>query len=207
MYTSSASGKRSTLARHAALYREAWGWDSKRKKRLLLDLVSLQGDQTSPFWKQWGNFFAKEYRQSLLKWRDELRQLWKGDDALAGDILLGWMHAGPSTFDALAEDRWVVHPVVGGLFPNPKLLPLMLALSVGELRPKLACCENPNCPQQYFIRAKPKQRFCDISACAKIGQRKHKRAWWAKHVAEQKKKYGKKWRSNESKKSPGDRRR
>lgn len=185
-----------TLARQMKRFFDfLWGKARDSRKDLLLDLATLEDGQCHIFWKKWGRYFDKESDQALLKWRDELRRVWELDSK-AGDILNGWLSYTPRGFASLLpRRRWIVLPRVG-LLPNPKNLPLMLALSVAELGSKLALCSNPECPDRYFIRSKPKQRFCFIRECAAVGQREHKLHWWREHGKQRRKKSKKLRRTN-----------
>jgi hypothetical protein len=62
--------------------------------------------------------------------------------------------------------------------PNYSILPLSLAIGVSELRPKMAVCANPECPQPYFFKGRITQRYCDRPACVIYAQREHKKKWW-----------------------------
>jgi hypothetical protein len=153
-------------------------------------------DDAQTFWRRWG-FFARESSRTLWKWCGELRQVWEGSP-FADDIINGWLTAQPSTFDSLARRRWIVGPG-RGVLPNSTVLPLVLALSVAELGPRLGICANPECALRYFIRSKAGQRFCGGPECAVIAQREFKRRWWAEH--------GKEWRKRRERQKKSRKRR
>lgn len=178
------------------LFDSLWRRGRDRRKDLLLELAILEDSQCRIFWDKWGRYFDRERDETLLKWRDELRRIWRLDSK-AGDILDGWLTYTPPGFASLLpRRRWIVLPGVG-LLPNPKNLPLVLALSVAELgSTKLALCSNPECPDRYFIRSKPKQRFCFLRDCAAVGQREHKLRWWREHGKQRRKKSKKLRRTN-----------
>lgn len=153
-------------------------WAAARRALMLDDLANLPDDAVGLFWKKWG----KEYIQSnsdrpLISYRDELRKIWslpisyKPDaDTLVNVTQTRWL--------AETRQRSTWRTWAGCVFPNFRLLPLSLAVAVGELAPRMAICANQECPQRYFLRKRRKQGFCDRPACIAYGQRQHKLKWW-----------------------------
>ena len=87
----------------------------------------------------------------------------------------------------------------GSLVPAPRSLNDIVWFTLLMHSRRLAICANKDngCPTPYFLRNKPKHRFCS-DACALPAQREFKRKWWSEH--------GKEWRRRRSKRKTGKRR-
>jgi hypothetical protein len=81
--------------------------------------------------------------------------------------------------------------LTGCVFPDYRNLPLSLAVAVSEVSPRMIICQNPECPNPYFLKGRSTQRFCERPACTLYGQREHKKKWWAEH--------GKQWKQERQK--------
>jgi hypothetical protein len=87
----------------------------------------------------------------------------------------------------------------GSLVPAPRSLNDVVWFTLLAHSRRLAICANKDngCPTPYFLKNKPKHRFCS-DACALPAQREFKRKWWTEH--------GKEWRRRRSKRKTGKRR-
>lgn len=151
----------------------------------LLELANLPDFESDRFIGKIGkrHYYLDSFRWNPLKYRDELRKIWSGDHSDLDRILNDWIQqaAGKRPFHVFTGRYCTVIPAYD-------MFPLALAFGVSELLPKMAVCENPECSNRYFIRARKTQRFCEIPACAAYGQREHKRKWWSEH--------GEKWKQD-----------
>lgn len=70
-------------------------------------------------------------------------------------------------------------------YNNDRLMMFMLrALHLAE---KMRHCANPECPAPYFLAMRRSQKYCS-ETCALPAQREFKRAWWAEHGEQWRKK-------------------
>jgi hypothetical protein len=168
---------------------------------MLLDLANLPDEGWPQFHRRYlGVYIPWPSNEDLVNWRLWLRQVWKGeDDRDVRFALAAW------TREATRHDRqsWVFDAsrTPYAVRPNYKILALSLAVGTSELLSKMAVCQNPGCPQPYFLRSRKTQRFCDRPACSTYGQREHKKNWWKEHGKEWKEKRegGKKTRGKHGK--------
>lgn len=164
---------------------------SVERRNTLLELANLSDRDAARFWHRRSGLYEEELkgscgvlpsdRDAIYKYRDNLRKIWR-DHELAGSSVDSWVQ------EANERRPWVVlrHSKGGGteiirsvlVLPNYSILPLSLALGVSEFLPQMAVCENPQCPNPYFLKGRRTQRFCDRPACAAYGQRQHKLMWW-----------------------------
>lgn len=157
-------------------------------REMLLDLANLPDDR----WPQFHRRYRRVYipwpsDEDLVNWRLWLRQVWKGeDDRDVRFALAAW------TREATRDNRqsWVFDASQApyAVRPNYKILALSLAVGTSELLSKMAVCQDPKCPQPYFLKSRKTQRFCERPACSAYGQREHKKNWWKEH--------GKEWKEN-----------
>jgi hypothetical protein len=89
----------------------------------------------------------------------------------------------------------------------PRSLNELAWLTLLQHSRRLGICANKEhgCPTPYFLKTKPKHRFCS-EACAAPTQREFKRRWWAEHGDEWRHKR-QKAKKKKKKKSPRKRRR
>jgi hypothetical protein len=169
--------------------REQQEWRPKQRKTLL-ELANLSDTDQKRFMAQVGSryYWNRSFRSSPREYRDDLRKIWSGDLETTQRAMHRW------TNQANEEPAWFLSSRVEhgrhywSVLPNYAVFPLALALGVSELRPKMAICENPGCPNKYFLKERITQRFCDRPACTAYGQREHKRKWWSEH--------GKEWKQS-----------
>jgi hypothetical protein len=64
-------------------------------------------------------------------------------------------------------------------------------LKIQHSADRFGFCGNPQCQTPYFMAGRSSQKFCS-EPCAEPAQRAHKRAWWAEHGAESRKRKGRK---------------
>ncbi len=168
------------------ILRELWRrFSMKDGEKVLEELANLAPGECERFWSRWGwLFFYKESDVALLAVRDEVRQVW-WFRPMAERIIGNWLAWQPPP-DTVWLPRLMVDADKKWLGPNPANLRSLLAFSVVEYGPRLARCENPDCSRPYYLRSRKNQRFCGVPDCVIVGQRQYKRAWWAKH--------GKEWR-------------
>jgi hypothetical protein len=154
----------------------------------LLDLANLQDDGVGHYARRHASRSTPNDLVSILKLRDEVRQMWQSEDALA-ELARRWLSG--ETGEDTAAARLLFQPEKGVLVPDPNNYRVLLLFTFLHYRPRLACCENPGC-QSYFIRA-ARERFCDKSRCTAYARRLYKRKWWQEH--------GSKWRAERKKRS------
>ena len=159
-------------------------WSAKQRAEMIVDLANLPNDAEDLFWRSWRSVYytRTNWNRPLSKYRDELRKIWSVPlsdsnkwDTLANVRLRYWLN------EAHQHQRWTWTLLTGCVVPDFRNLPLSLALGVSELAPRMAICQNPDCPNRYFLKGRSKQRFCERPACTLYGQREHKRKWWAEH--------------------------
>lgn len=151
----------------------------KRRQEILLDLANLDDELCERFRKRFPmlDVSATKHDTAILNLRDQLRSLWRKEDRL-GAALRSWVHS------LSGSQTWTVGTWKDGthsIEPRCECLPLCLAIGVSEWGPKMAICENPDCPERYFLKGRKTQRFCDRRPCAAYGQRQHKLDWWNAH--------------------------
>lgn len=114
---------------------------------------------------------AEAQRNPVLRKRDVLRRIWRGDE-YANDYLKLLLYSS-KTSPHRVEFNWkrgelVYQPLdqferaVYALFRNSRLVRV---------------CENPDCPARYFIAKRRTQRYCGED-CASVFQRAWKLSWW-----------------------------
>lgn len=155
-------------------------WAAKRRTQMVMDLANLSDDDSVWFWRKWGRDYVQtNWNRPLTEYRDELRAIWSIplsntlDWGTLADVRLRSWLAEAHTHN---RQTWVLR--LACVYPDFRNLPLSLALALSELAPKMAKCENPECPCCYFLKGRKTQRFCDRPICIAYGQRKHKREWW-----------------------------
>lgn len=172
------------MAKNASMWMEK---ESRRRRReTLQELANLSDSDSRRFMARVGSqFYLRSFGSTPpLHYRDDLRKIWSGDHETTERALNRWIQ------QAKEQDPWRAVPWSEhgrrycSVVPNHDIFPLELALGVSELQPQMAVCENPKCPNRYFLKARKTQRFCDSPACAAYGQREHKRKWWSEHGSE-----------------------
>lgn len=168
---------------------EAERFWAKRRKEILLELVSLRDDSCARFRRRFPmlNVSVHKEDEEILKFRNVLQQLWRGDVRTFA-VVASWVRY------AQLQHTWTVGTWADGTLsvqPNYCLFPLCLAIAASEWGGKMTTCANPDCPQPYFLKGRKTQRFCDRPACIAYGQREHKRNWWSEHGEAWKRKQGK----------------
>lgn len=175
-------------------YMGKWGQEQqdwrKKQRKTLLELANLSDLDLKRFMAQVGSryYWNRSLRSSVGEYRDDLRKIWSGDFETAQMAMQRW------TDQANQEPAWFLSSGAEhgkhywSVLPNYAILPLALVIGVSELQSKMAICENPGCPNKYFLKERKTQRFCDVPACAAYGQREHKRKWWSEH--------GKEWKES-----------
>jgi len=160
------------------------------RKELVLDLANLTDDARGLFRKRFAMFVHWD-DGAILKFRDQLRMFWSGDDSYHADrpqyCRFGWLHSWLDQARKGQQPLWTVGTWADGthsVTPNDSILPLALALAASELTPQMGICANPECPQKYFLKGRKTQRFCDRPLCSVYGQRQHKMKWWEAHKSE-----------------------
>jgi hypothetical protein len=166
-------------------------FQAKFRKDMVLDLVSLREDSVGFFRKRFALVAALLDDATILQCRDQLRVFWAGDDvyqaARPQSFRFGALHSWLEQARQQPRRLWSIGTYADGthsVSPDLSILPLALALAGSELSPKMGICENPRCPQKYFLKERKTQRFCDHRACSAYGQRQHKLKWWEAHKSE-----------------------
>jgi hypothetical protein len=161
---------------------------SKVRREILLDLANLNDDSCAYFRRRFPTLDVSRRKddQEIIHFRNQLRRLWrkeKEEDRFAP--LHEWVR-----YSCLnRQQTWVVATYDDGTYrvePQHTILALTLALGASEYQTTMALCENPGCPQKYFLRGRKTQQFCLRPACTVYGQRQHKLEWWREK--------GEKWR-------------
>jgi len=163
-------------------------------RETLLELANLRDDDHARALKRFQGHIASEDLMALsftaagglkiYEYRDGLRKIWAGDWQVANDLVTGWVREANKRAPYHAISVRGTHGQSIFVAPNYGILPLSLALGVSELRPKMAICGNPECPNPYFFKGRKTQRFCDRPACAAYAQREYKKNWWNEHGSE-----------------------
>jgi hypothetical protein len=148
----------------------------KRRQEILLDLANLPDNSCERFRRRFAmlDVSIRKDDAAILLFRDQLQHTWSTGDS---SILHLWVNY----FGANYQQSWVVNNWADGahsVSPNYQLLSLSLSIAVSEWRSRMAVCENPTCPERYFLKGRKTQRFCDRRRCAAYGQRQHKLKWW-----------------------------
>ena len=179
------------VARNSVLARLEGRW-SKERQEILLDLANLQDDSCEHFRRRFDRLDValQEDDEAILRFRNELRIVWREEDLPFGEVLQYWGHCvNGSSLPAFRVMVW--RDVAHSFVPNSNILALSLGMAASEWKSKMGVCENPDCVQPYFLNGRSTQRFCDRRACSAFGQREHKRKWWAEHGQEWKRKRAK----------------
>lgn len=196
--------ERGTLAMSLAIMREI-SPTSRSRREMVLALANLEDGDHEIFWRQFlGDYEAQDLKTlsfnvpggfRIYEYRDSLRKIWKGDLQATTNVVSEWVEQANKRhpYRTLEHTNQRGQSVL--VLPNYSILPLSLALTVSELRPKMAICGNPGCPNRYFLVGRKTQKFCDRPACAAYGQREHKRKWWNEHGPQWKQKWAKRTES------------
>jgi hypothetical protein len=178
---------------------------AKRRSEMIFDLANLRDDAKAEdwFWRRWQRVHTRtNWNRPLSEYREELRRIWSVPLSLSrewgtvADVHVRiWLDEAQRPKEPLREGYATLRPTwtleMGCVFPDYRNLPLSLAVGVSELAHRMAICENPECPSRYFLKGRSKQRFCELPACIRYGQREHKKRWWAEH--------GKQWKEERQK--------
>jgi len=156
------------------------------------------------FRQQFAPFFDVYSDQDLASLRDELCWLWKGDEAMSGEVSSVESASTRHQFRELSADvrqdvsleefivgRWLRRSPGGGLqmwwergkpkiYPDPYELPAVLAWGVLLYYSHLRICGNPECPARYFVADRRDQKYCS-DTCAAPAKREAKLRWWDHH--------------------------
>jgi hypothetical protein len=153
-----------------------------RGRKILLELANLRDDACGRFRELFPMLdVSSEFERDdavIFRLRDQLRMLWrheKEEDSFAA------LHVWTKQSLGSRLPTWVVWSNSDGTFtvaPNYEILPLALALAASAWQAKMAVCKNPDCLQQYFLKRRTTQQFCDNDVCLAFGQRQHKLTWW-----------------------------
>ena len=138
---------------------------ARMQPEILLDLANLPDNSCKRFRMRFVMLdVSVREDKAILELRDQLQKLWRGDVS-AGDALGYWVLRSRQE----AANAYVVSAWGDGTYsvePNHSNFPLCLALAASAWGSKMAICENPECPQKYFLKGRKAQRFCDRPACS-----------------------------------------
>jgi hypothetical protein len=158
---------------------------NEAEERLLLELANLHGNgvprflegpylQNRPI-RMWKGLFGTETESSILKARNELRDLWDANTPATrnDEILTGWLRSGPADF---LRPRWKGRTFV--LTPNYESLRAFLFKAIMDRSARFARCHNPECPAPYFLAKRRSQKYCERGDCTAYAQRHYALKWW-----------------------------
>jgi hypothetical protein len=111
------------------------------------------------------------FRQSVEEWwnlQEEMRSLWRLSDSVQG-FKIG-MRKGEllqiTPRDLIIDVESLMRFMEWEIFLQPSA--------------RRRICAHPHCEHPYFIATRSDQKFCS-KECGEWAQREHKRAWWAEH--------------------------
>jgi hypothetical protein len=163
-----------------------------------MDLANAQPDDFDRFEWKWGNAMASYWRGGLDDFnetRQKVQSIWNGNDP---NYAYNAINAGLGLYEDHPEYRGTSRHLLrvnwenGYLWVSPRDLNEWVWLSLLQYSKKLGICANKpgGCPAPYFIKKKPKQKFCS-DVCALPAQREFKRNWFREHGAEWRRKRAK----------------
>lgn len=111
-------------------------------------------------------------RLIVFKFRDLLRQAWRGETNALADVQ---SLAKADTHFTIGQNGQIELVV-----ENPLAKACILFLhDFGAGR--LAFCANPNCTDPFFVRSRSTQKFCDRDACMVYSHRLSANKYWSNH--------------------------
>jgi hypothetical protein len=147
-------------------------------RTLLLEVANLHDAGWQRFFRKW---LPSLNEKSVYSLRDNLRAIWerKASVEQANSILTHWLvWTTKSHSSEFLVFPWSPDIRTGRLLPNPRDLPVRLAMAVLEQFPRLAKCANPECVVPYFIGKRRSQRFCERGECTRYAQNQYALKWW-----------------------------
>jgi hypothetical protein len=186
-----ANPKEAVPSKLARFRREFQDDMEERGGKILIELANLRDDNDACM--RFRRLFRfdrsiEKYDSTILHFRDQLRMLWRKEKE---EDRIGVLHDWLNHACVDGQQTWSVGSYADGTYavePRYTNFPLALALAASAWQPKMAVCENPDCPQRYFFKGRRTQRFCDRPMCAEYGQRQHKINWWRKNREDWKRK-------------------
>jgi hypothetical protein len=155
------------------------------------EFANVRDDGADAFIRRWGPLFthAKLFDQMAVGWRDVVRAAWRGDEKALASIQK-WVNSQMFTSLQFTEGRLECAPrdLMGSIF---------ILFLRDHLSGKTTICENPDCISPYFVKRRPRQRFCS-DECSSYGQRNAANKWWREH--------GTQWRERRKRKAKPNRR-
>ena len=130
---------------------------------------------------------SSDFRFPLRDWRfwqASFREKWEGFAPRPGG------HFSYSLYFDTAGGRGWTYDTNGLTYRAANLLEFLTLSLMACPKERMRKCAKPDCPHPYFVAPHLKQNYCS-EPCAKWGQSKWKRNWWAKK--------GKEWRRQQRK--------
>lgn len=178
----------------------------ERNARYLLEDLANAQDDLKHFRQRWPGYYRSFRREDILRWRDELRLLWRYRFAKVIDFSKGapapleisdrvkalhdaWARRFPDrSLERYICEHWLLSEARNGLVvdwegsnrrirANPVSLPAALAFTCVRLGERLGYCLNEDCSSRYFLRVRRDQKYCSPE-CAKPAKRAAKLRWW-----------------------------
>jgi hypothetical protein len=135
-------------------------------------LANLEDAEPSvqQFTRRWGSLsMLPMVDANRLGWRDTLRKAWRGDAAALKEIQV-------LTTQYMVGEFKFAH---GRIELESNLLGAIFTLFLRDYSAgKAAICANPNCSQPFFLKRRPRQKFCGLATCSALGQKKYALDWW-----------------------------
>jgi hypothetical protein len=139
------------------------------------------------FTKRWGQLFhfaTAEFARGAdriltLRKRDSLRVMWR--ENVLSDRAIEFLHVqlrNVITRFEVTRERIEIKP--RDLWQTAFLL-----FITDHLQGKTGICENPECPNSYFIKKRASQKYCESGGCVAYAQRKYAREWWHREGKQQ----------------------
>lgn len=160
---------------------------SEKPHEAFVNLQDAEAD-IQAFARRWGPIsHAPLMDAARLGFRNTLRSAWRGEAASLKEVQ-DWINRYMFTSLKFSDGRIEMAPedLLGTIF---------LLFLRDYFAGKTAVCANPDCAQPFFVKGKPKQKFCENKACHAYAQRAYALKYWNEKGKHERKKRQKKARA------------
>jgi hypothetical protein len=153
-------------------------WPTRKEIEIILfELANLHDQGINDFRPRAASFVWRLNDHEVMRFRDELRQVWNPAIAKSEkkELIDGWLAWQPRGLASVGFQPWQANLELRRVLPHPESFGALLALGVLDNFDRLRICNNPDCAAAYFIAKRSDQRYCERGECTRYAQRLYSR--------------------------------